>query len=213
MPSRGGGGGSSGRGRGSGGRGGGGRSSRGRGSQGKPRRGRRIAGEAEILARNAELEKKQREIDAEDDGEEESGEEEEEEDEDDSGDEDDSSDDEQDDEEKKELRRGNRKKQDGSKRSAGGGGDDEKSWSPELEVQNPNRGGTKSIEQTGIEMNRRLREQLDKEDYDRKRDMLEREGKTHKAKADLKRLEEVRRRREEAKKIRDNQDAKNVVKK
>lgn len=67
------------------------------------------------------------------------------------------------------------------------------------EVHNPNAGGHGHIDKTGVqELTRRQREEIEKEKARRRYEELHKAGKTDEAKADLARLEEVKKRRAEA---------------
>merc|ERR1712014_23875 len=62
---------------------------------------------------------------------------------------------------------------------------------------NPNT-GTRHIDKGGIELTRKQREEIEKQAARRRYEELHKAGKTDEAKADLARLEEVKKRREEA---------------
>jgi len=79
------------------------------------------------------------------------------------------------------------------------------------EVCNLNAQGHGHVDQTGVELTRKQREEIDRERARRRYEELHKAGKTDEAKADLARLEEVKKRREDAlKKKADEQAAKEV---
>jgi len=76
-----------------------------------------------------------------------------------------------------------------------------------MEVCNPNAAGHGHVDQTGVELTRRQREEIEKERARRRYEELHKAGKTDEAKADLARLEEVKKRREEAAKKKAEKEA------
>lgn len=62
------------------------------------------------------------------------------------------------------------------------------------DVMNVNRS---KVEQAGIHMSKKVKEQLKAQEWEKKRDDIQRHGKNEQSRKDLKRLEEVRKRREE----------------
>mmetsp|Transcript_41246 Transcript_41246/g.106715 ORF Transcript_41246/g.106715 Transcript_41246/m.106715 type:complete len:254 (+) Transcript_41246:100-861(+) len=77
---------------------------------------------------------------------------------------------------------------------------------PALEVVNPN-AVKRNEEKEGVELTRKQREELDKAAARRRYEELHKAGKTDEAKADLARLEEVKKRREEAAKKKADEEA------
>lgn len=75
------------------------------------------------------------------------------------------------------------------------------------EVCNPNAAGYNHVDKHGVELTRKQREELEKQAARRRYEELHKAGKTDEAKADLKRLEEVKKRREEAAKKRAEEQA------
>merc|ERR1719389_1371144 len=75
-----------------------------------------------------------------------------------------------------------------------------------MEVANPNHAPRKEPEE-GMEMTRKQREELERQQRQRRYQELHKQGKTDEAKADLARLEEVKKRREEAAKKRQEEEA------
>jgi len=83
--------------------------------------------------------------------------------------------------------------------------DDDSSEDDGFEIVNPNR--EKPLKKANVvEINKKVKDQLDQEKQDRKQIKLMKEGKTEQAKAELAKLEEVRKRREEAKKEKEEGD-------
>mmetsp|Transcript_4547 Transcript_4547/g.10643 ORF Transcript_4547/g.10643 Transcript_4547/m.10643 type:complete len:264 (+) Transcript_4547:113-904(+) len=66
------------------------------------------------------------------------------------------------------------------------------------EVCNPNAAGYNHVDKHGVELTRKQREEIDRQAARRRYEELHKAGKTAEAQADLKRLEEVKKRREEA---------------
>jgi len=79
------------------------------------------------------------------------------------------------------------------------------------EVCNPNAQGHGHVDQTGVELTRKQREELERERARRRYEELHKAGKTDEAKADLARLEEVKKRREEAAKKKAEEQASKEV--
>lgn len=80
-----------------------------------------------------------------------------------------------------------------------------------LEVENPN-AVRRNEDKEGVELTRKQREEIEKAAARRRYEELHKAGKTDEAKADLARLEEVRKRREEAAQKRSEEEAKTKVK-
>jgi len=76
------------------------------------------------------------------------------------------------------------------------------------EVCNLNAQGPGHVDKTGVELTRKQREELERERARRRYEELHKAGKTDEAKADLARLEEVKKRREEAAKKKAEEQAK-----
>lgn len=76
------------------------------------------------------------------------------------------------------------------------------------EVCNPNAAGYAHVDKHGVELTRKQREEIEKQAARRRYEELHKAGKTDEAKADLKRLEEVKKRREDAAKKRAEEAAK-----
>merc|ERR1711933_390871 len=75
-----------------------------------------------------------------------------------------------------------------------------------IAVENPNAVKRNEMKE-GIEITRRQREEMEKAAAKKRYEQLHKEGKTDEAKADLARLEEVKKRREEAAKKRADEEA------
>ncbi|CAK9053034.1 28 kDa heat- and acid-stable phosphoprotein (PDGF-associated protein) (PAP) (PDGFA-associated protein 1) (PAP1) [Durusdinium trenchii] len=75
------------------------------------------------------------------------------------------------------------------------------------EVCNPNAGGYAHVDKHGVELTRKQREEIERQAARRRYEELHKAGKTAEAQADMKRLEEVKKRREEAARKREEEAA------
>lgn len=76
-----------------------------------------------------------------------------------------------------------------------------------IETMNPNEGKQHMVDRDGVQMSRKQKEAMEKEAARRRYEELHKQGKTDEAKADLARLEEVKARREAAKKEKEEKEA------